>query len=654
MPASYYNLKTNIEKATYLKKLISDSISKSAYSIVPDWAHLAIELIGKNPKDTLLPWLYRYLGDAYESTKYDSAAHYFTKSLNSFKAITPQNNQYLHQSILYDYIALNKVDSTRKYLIALERITNALPDSDKKKRNLTNTIAQGYNSLNEYEKTVAAYRYVIHQSTLHNDSATMLNALVNMGNVYTEMDNYSMAVYYTLQALPFLKNDAYTNMVVFNNLGHYYQSLKNIDSANIFVTQAEILALKSEDPAAINSIGMTRASVMMLEKKYVEAEVIMQKNLTYFLSQPPGVDLVNCLLIFATLDTLQNKFPQAEVHLRKLLAITEDLTKAYKLETLRMLAAVNEHLGDYKDAYLFQKAFIILNDTIKSYKVTRDLAELQVEYGTYKTSEQIKSLQKEALIKDLELSNARRNKTIYGIIILGLIAAFASILYNRNLRNRTAMQKLKGELEMKALRSQMNPHFIFNSLNSIQKYIWENKQEDASEYLTKFARLIRLVLENSLHQSIKLTEELNALRLYIEMEHRRNNQKFDYSITIDKLIDGENTYIPPLLLQPYVENAIWHGLSQKDGRGKLLISIEKKDNLLLCHIEDDGIGRSRSSEIKPVSKNKTSLAMNISSQRIAWLKKDAGVAASVDITDKYSEGNSTGTAVLLTLPLTAN
>ena len=243
---------------------------------------------------------------------------------------------------------------------------------------------------------------------------------------------------------------------------------------------------------------------------------------------------------------------------------------------------------------------------------------------------------------------------------LGLLLA-VSVLYGwfryrinkirKTEEQKTAINKSIEQLETKALRSQMNPHFIFNSLNSIQKYIWENRKEDASEYLTKFARLIRLVLENSLHHSVKLTEELGALRLYIEMEHRRNNQKFDYSISVNDNVDAEATYISPLLLQPYVENAIWHGLSEKEGRGKLTVSIERNGNALICIIDDNGIGRKRSAETKANKVHKSSLGMNISEQRIERLQKDTGLIAAVDIEDKYEENISTGTAVTLTLPL---
>jgi len=240
-------------------------------------------------------------------------------------------------------------------------------------------------------------------------------------------------------------------------------------------------------------------------------------------------------------------------------------------------------------------------------------------------------------------------------LVLLFISVVISIAYGRvnaikkNEKRKTAINKTMAELEMKALRSQMNPHFIFNSLNSIQKYIWENKQDDASEYLTKFARLIRLVLENSQHKLIPLSAEMEALKLYLELEHRRMNQRFDYHLQISDAINPTNVKIPPLLLQPYIENAIWHGLSQKEGRGNLNISISQKNNLLHCVIKDDGIGRKAAME-KAKSKEHRSLAMNISSERVNWLKKE-NTKASVEIQDDYKDETPAGTTVILHLPL---
>lgn len=185
---------------------------------------------------------------------------------------------------------------------------------------------------------------------------------------------------------------------------------------------------------------------------------------------------------------------------------------------------------------------------------------------------------------------------IFSAIIVAIIIYWAVRRRIKKIRmeeeQKTQINKVMAEAEMKALRSQMNPHFIFNSLNSIQKYIWENKQENASEYLTKFARLMRSVLENSGSKMVTLESELTALKLYVELEHRRSNNKFDYQVNVSDCLDITAILVPPLILQPYVENAIWHGLLPKEERGNLSIHIlPDTDDYLQCIIEDNGVGR---------------------------------------------------------------
>jgi two-component sensor histidine kinase len=484
------------------------------------------------------------------------------------------------------------------------------------------------------------------------DSSSITAALVNIGLTYNQLDDNKLAIYYTLQALPYLGKDDYDRMITYFNLTDYYSNSEIQDSVRYFLTKAKVIAVKLRDDAAIHAIGLKEARVLLAEKNFAPAKVALQESLDYLLKKEPGTELMNCLLTYASLDTAQNNYGEADRHLNLLLDFAKKMdVKVYQLEALRLHIAVKQHLGQYKQAFELQKYFIAINDSVKTESAKSELAELQTEYQTSRKEEKIRLLQKENQIKDLEIEASFRNKTLLITLILGLIFVFGVVYYIRQLRGKTALQNQKASLEMKALRSQMNPHFIFNSLNSIQKYIWENRQEDASEYLTKFARLIRLVLENSLHESVTLTDELASLRLYVEMEHRRNNQKFDYHISVSEDIDTESTLIPPLLLQPYIENAIWHGLSQKDGRGQLGIVIEKTEENLICRVEDDGIGRKRSAEIREDGTKKKSLAMNISSQRIEWLKTGSNAKSSVEITDKSDGIVATGTIVLLTLPL---
>lgn len=189
-------------------------------------------------------------------------------------------------------------------------------------------------------------------------------------------------------------------------------------------------------------------------------------------------------------------------------------------------------------------------------------------------------------------------------------------------KRHTEMLQQATELEMQALRAQMSPHFIFNCLSSINKYIIKNETEAASDYLTRFSRLIRMVLINSQKQLITLEDELDMLRLYLDMERLRFNNAFDYNISFINTIEPGAIFIPPLLLQPFCENAIWHGLMHKDGHGKLDIALRIQHDILYCSITDNGVGRDKAAELKSKSAgNQKSLGLKITNDRLAILNQ---------------------------------
>jgi hypothetical protein len=217
---------------------------------------------------------------------------------------------------------------------------------------------------------------------------------------------------------------------------------------------------------------------------------------------------------------------------------------------------------------------------------------------------------------------------------------------------KAEFEKQIAETEMVALRAQMNPHFIFNVLNSINKYILENDSEKASHYLTQFSRLIRQVLENSKSQKVSLEADLQALKLYIDLEKLRFGDKFSYTINVAENIDSKFVQFPSLLIQPYVENAIWHGLMQKAENGHLNITITQlQENLLQVIIEDDGIGRQKAAELKSKSATKhKSFGMQITRDRIAIVNKLFNMHATIQFQDLHSDGLPTGTRVILNIP----
>jgi ligand-binding sensor domain-containing protein len=254
-------------------------------------------------------------------------------------------------------------------------------------------------------------------------------------------------------------------------------------------------------------------------------------------------------------------------------------------------------------------------------------------------------------------------KTIWFYIVLSLLSISLLILSIRlrirNIKNKekrkTDLNKKIANIELQALRAQMNPHFIFNTMTSIQHYISNNDTDAALKYLSKFAKLMRSIIGNSKQQMISIAEELHALNLYLELEIMRFTDKFEYEIIVDEKIDPNYDRIPSMLIQPYVENAIIHGLLPKQGHGKISIHLQKQTDCILCTIEDDGIGRERSNEFKKnrVQQHK-SMGMSITQERLDILNSSLNQNLNAQIMDLYENGAPAGTKVQIMIPLETN
>ncbi|MDX1907660.1 MAG: histidine kinase, partial [Bacteroidia bacterium] len=263
-------------------------------------------------------------------------------------------------------------------------------------------------------------------------------------------------------------------------------------------------------------------------------------------------------------------------------------------------------------------------------------------------------------------------QTIWFKVFLALIAGIAGYTLYRsqirrirqsaeNSRLAAAFAQEKAELnqrltetEMTALRAQMNPHFLFNVLMSIDRYLLENSPQLASAFLTKFSRLIRLVLENSHSDQVILAQELEALRLYLELETLRFKEKVQWHFDIDPDIDLQYMRIPPMLIQPFVENAIWHGILHKEAGGHVLITLRQPtENLLQVTIEDNGIGRAKAAELKSrsVLRHK-SFGMQLTQERLDMIFRRYEQEARIMVTDLTdAEGLACGTRVVVDIPV---
>jgi LytS/YehU family sensor histidine kinase len=256
------------------------------------------------------------------------------------------------------------------------------------------------------------------------------------------------------------------------------------------------------------------------------------------------------------------------------------------------------------------------------------------------------------------------NNDLSNISLLGIIPifiAFGFILILFYLKRREAnfraveaeFQNNMLKVEMKALRAQMNPHFVFNCLNSIYHYMSKKDVEQASKYLIKFSNLIRSILENSLHQEVSLKEDLAALELYIQLEQMRLDHKFQYQVIIHDGLDIENVYVPPLIMQPFIENSIWHGLSEKMQGGHIKIEILIEEGMLKYVLEDNGSDVKKKSDLPEIEKmKKTSIGIATTKERLELVnQKSNGNANFMMIDLKDEKNNYIGKRIELKLPI---
>jgi len=305
--------------------------------------------------------------------------------------------------------------------------------------------------------------------------------------------------------------------------------------------------------------------------------------------------------------------------------------------------------GDFKKAYECYVAYKNYSDSVQSQKYNLGLADARIRYEA------------ESKAKNLEVLTLKLENQKFFIFALSggiLLIIFTGVFLFRqsrlnDKRRISEMNQKIAEITQANLRQQMNPHFIFNTLNSIQYYMYQHDKIATNNYLTKFSSLMRKTLENSQHTSVSIKDELDALQLYLELETIRFKEKFDYVIHVDEEIDTLMYKIPTMLIQPYVENAIGHGLVNREDKGLLQIDLKLMNDHIFCTVEDNGIGREAAMEIKKNRENNHhSLGTRITESRLQLVNSLYGTGMKIKYTDlKDENGSPSGTRVEIQIPI---
>ena len=440
----------------------------------------------------------------------------------------------------------------------------------------------------------------------------IVSSLVDIGSDYVELDDRQKAGYYYLEGLKYtekLKDYPFVLYHIYHSASAAYRFSKNYDSAIYYANKSYEVAKQMNSKRAIAGIKLALAGINEEAGKVKDAERLALQSLAICKATNYTAQLH---LVYALLE---------KIYIKK---------------------------NDFKKALETYKSAIILRDSLSNEQVRKQAMEKEFAYNYEKKEQAYNRLTQKNQIQILQLRQTKLMIIVLGIVLVTIL----TIAYLFIKQNKYKTEQTKMLLEQKLLLSQMNPHFIFNSLNSIQQFIMKGQNAFAESYLSKFSKLIRELLEGSTKEKLTIQEEVEILNGYLEIESLRFSHSFDYTISVDKLIEREYITIPRLMIQPFVENAIWHGLLPKAENRHLKIElIQHATNSIKCIIDDNGVGREATLQ-KELLTNKKSLAIDLIEKRIAIINKFNTNKASLKIIDKKDMlGNSLGTTIILLLPI---
>ena len=521
-------------------------------------------------------------------------------------------------------------------------------------------LAYAYTKNDEYQKSVDTYKS-LNEKDLSNYEKTVLYE--GLGDAYLKLKNTQQAISSYEKGLEIAKKHLIAPKVTDLNskIGEAYNLKGEVAKAKGYYNNSLKLAQQENKKRAVeeqvkvaefNSLNRDYDSEIQIRKDVIETLEDIEKdsvlpNESPLTIQKQNYKLGNAYLLNNDLDSAISYFEKSieEADKKGDLEVKKDATRRasevyYSLgEDEKGREAIDEFKSVVDELYAKK-----IQELSQVARFSRNLAEQQNRITTLE-SDRALSKSKYELTQE---RNKRQQLIIYSLLgglVLFLITGFLMYKYIKQQRLANNL------LALKSLRSQMNPHFIFNALNSVNSFIATNDERTANKYLSDFSQLMRAVLENSEEDFIPLKKEIELLQLYTKLEHFRFQDKFEYSIDVDGTINVEEFQIPPMLLQPYIENAVWHGLRYKKEKGHLNIAIKpkSKDEITIT-ISDDGIGRTRSKQMKTENQKKqNSKGMNNIKKRVAILNEMYKDKVDVTIEDYQQTEEDAGTKVVVTL-----
>lgn len=502
-----------------------------------------------------------------------------------------------------------------------------------------------YSQINEYKKAISclftALRHFENDKKDNDEGIAYVNSVI--GSVYSDQGDYEKAIESFKKTIKYYENkqnqtgeEKYVASTVYANCGSAYLLLKKYPAANHFFNKALQSSKEIQDNTTMSIILNKLSQVKIEQGKFNEAASLLNEALK---TDDSELSKANTYINLGDLYYRKNNTTEAESYLSKGFSISKEIKNEQLQEKASyLLLNIYKKTNNYKKALELHEFRSILKDSNDIEASKNELAQQQLKYD----------FEKKQLNLELE---AEKKASVKNNWLIALTAALLLVLlvwyfYYRNNKQKEEITQLEKErIKQKLLLSQMNPHFIFNSIDNIQSLIMNKKEETAISYLDRFSKLTRQILENSNENYISLEEELDMIENYLSVQQLLYNSKFDYTINTENIDDTENYFIPPMLAQPFIENAIKHGIRNKKEQGMIHVKFSLNHDRLMLEVSDNGSGFN---DDKSESSHK-SMAMKITKERLLNYTQNKGFEILAD-NQLDAEGKVIGARVISEIP----
>ncbi|TVQ89457.1 MAG: hypothetical protein EA393_07035 [Bacteroidetes bacterium] len=616
----------------------------------------------------------------------DSALVYFDKSIRYFDKVYNDHKESLHQLHTppsYRVFAINAANQLEERAVVyirtgeLKKAEEDLLQSMQIRREYEDMLGEAmccekmgelYSMRGQFLEALNWYNTALniknemleqHKERARRDAKFLLfsnesyaSTYLKIGRLYNDWSKPQLGVEYIRQSLFYSREAGFQRREAeaLTTLGDIYLFMIQADSALVYYNTAKSIYENMEHKQGLAEIHESIGSFCSSQLAYTEAGKNYSVSQQLYEELEMLASLAGVLVKQGNILGSQGYLYQAIDKYSQGLEIGLKLNMPHlKMNAYSGLSEVFLVLGEIEESFLNYKKYHEMKDLLFTMESNRYLTEIETQYETEQNRQKLLLLESQ---NKLSQEREARSKMII-LVMVGFIVIMLLwiLLYLRHNRLKNGHERI--QLQLKLFRSQMNPHFIFNSLGSIQSSILNEEPDKAVKYLSRFSRLMRNILDSSDNEKVTLSTELATIENYLELQKARFTKKFDYKITGKENLDADTIYIPPMLAQPFIENSIEHGIRYLEKKGFINVSFHLDDSVLFMEVEDNGIGRKRAGEIARLQdKDHQSMAIQITRRRIEVINKQSARDIRFEIKDLYDDKKTaTGTKVTFEIPV---